>query len=48
MLAFALVLVKALPRALLGVFSVGKTIPVAHFWRDHYAEQDRNPGARCC
>lgn len=18
------------------------------FWRQHYAEQDRNPGARCC
>lgn len=20
----------------------------AQFWRDHYAEQERNPGARCC
>lgn len=18
------------------------------FWREHYAEQDRNPGSRCC
>nr|WP_234037582.1 MULTISPECIES: YbdD/YjiX family protein [Leucobacter] len=21
---------------------------VRTFWREHYAEQDRNPGARCC
>lgn len=20
----------------------------AQFWRDHYAEQERNPGTRCC
>jgi uncharacterized short protein YbdD (DUF466 family) len=21
---------------------------VAEYWRERYAEQDRNPGARCC
>lgn len=21
---------------------------VRTFWREHYAEQDRNPGSRCC
>ncbi|WP_259179364.1 YbdD/YjiX family protein [Mycetocola sp. BIGb0189] len=27
----------------------GRPVPSARdFWRDHYARQDTNPGARCC
>lgn len=27
----------------------GVPVPdVRTFWREHYAEQDQNPGARCC